>query len=34
VTQLFGQAQRVVPSAAAITSGSQGGDISGGLLGR
>jgi hypothetical protein len=34
VSQMFGQAQRVLPSAAAITSGSQGGDISGGLLGR
>lgn len=34
VTQMFGQAQRVLPSAAAITSGSQGGDITGGLLGR
>jgi hypothetical protein len=34
VTQMFGQAQRAVPSAAAITAGSQGGDISGGLLGR
>lgn len=34
VTQMFGQAQRVLPSAAAITAGSQGGDISGGLLGR
>jgi len=34
VTQLFGQAQRVVPSATAITAGSMGGDITGGLLGR
>jgi hypothetical protein len=34
VSQMFGQAQRVLPSAAAITAGSQGGDISGGLLGR
>jgi hypothetical protein len=34
VTQLFGQAQRVVPSATAITAGSIGGDITGGLLGR
>jgi hypothetical protein len=34
VSQMFGQAQRVLPSAAAITTGSQGGDISGGLLGR
>lgn len=34
VSQLFGQAQRVAPSAAAITAGSMGGDISGGLLGR
>jgi hypothetical protein len=34
VTQMFGQAQRVVPSAAAITAGSLGGDVTGGLLGR
>lgn len=34
VNQMFGQAQRVLPSATAITAGSQGGDISGGLLGR
>jgi len=34
VSQMFGQAQRVLPSAAAITSGSQGGDFMGGLLGR
>ena len=34
VSQLFGQAQRVVPSATAITAGSMGGDVSGGLLGR
>lgn len=34
VSQMFGQAQRVLPSATAITAGSQGGDISGGLLGR
>jgi hypothetical protein len=34
VTQLFGQAQRIAPSAAAITAGSMGGDVSGGLLGR
>jgi hypothetical protein len=34
VSQLFGQAQRVVPSATAITAGSMGGDITGGLLGR
>jgi hypothetical protein len=34
VSQLFGQAQRVLPSATAITAGSQGGDVSGGLLGR
>jgi hypothetical protein len=34
VSQLFGQAQRVLPSATAITAGSLGGDVSGGLLGR
>jgi len=34
VSQMFGQAQRVLPSAAAITAGSMGGDVSGGLLGR
>jgi len=34
VTQMFGQAQRVAPSAAAITAGSLGGDVTGGLLGR
>jgi hypothetical protein len=34
VSQLFGQAQRVVPSATAITAGSVGGDITGGLLGQ
>lgn len=34
VSQLFGQAQRVLPSATAITAGSMGGDVSGGLLGR
>lgn len=34
VSQLFGQTQRVLPSAAAITAGSLGGDVSGGLLGR
>jgi len=34
VSQMFGTAQRVLPTAASITAGSQGGDISGGLLGR
>lgn len=33
VAQMFGTARRVLPTAAAITAGSQGGDISGGLLG-
>mgnify|MGYP003350635279 CR=1 FL=1 len=34
VAQMFGTTQRLLPTATAITAGSQGGDISGGLLGR
>jgi hypothetical protein len=34
VAQLFGTAQRVLPSAAAITAGSYAPNISGGLLGK
>lgn len=34
VSQMFGQAQRVLPSATAITAGSLGGDVTGGLLGQ
>jgi hypothetical protein len=34
VAQLFGTAQRVLPSAAAITAGSYAPQVSGGLLGK
>jgi hypothetical protein len=34
VAQLFGTAQRILPSAAAITAGSYAPNISGGLLGK